>query len=131
MIMARAFRKSRLGPECIILLRAAEALPTPIAESFHERFGIRLLSCYHTTQAGPLAVDRAGKEPESVGRAFEGVELRVASPKGTTQAGLAILDTENVLGDLIAATINAAFRRGVELADEARGASLAEAPSVH
>ncbi len=63
-------------------LSSGSALPPAIAESFHERFGIRLLSCYHTTQAGPLAVDRAGKEPESVGRAFEGVELRVASPKG-------------------------------------------------
>ncbi|MES1210429.1 MAG: fatty acid--CoA ligase family protein, partial [Pseudomonadota bacterium] len=63
-------------------LSSGSALPAPIAESFHARFGIRLLSCYHTTQAGPLAVDRAGKEPESVGRAFEGVELRVASPKG-------------------------------------------------
>jgi len=33
-------------------------------------------------QAGPLGIDRSGKDPESVGRAFEGVELRVASPKG-------------------------------------------------
>lgn len=61
---------------------SGSALPPPIAEGFHARFGVRLLSCYHSTQAGPLAIDRAGKEPESVGRAFEGVELRVASPKG-------------------------------------------------
>jgi len=67
----------------------------------------------------------------TTGEDMNSIARRVASPKGTTQAGLAILDTENVLNDLIAAAINAAFRRGVELADEARGASLAEAPSLH
>jgi long-chain acyl-CoA synthetase len=63
-------------------LSSGSSLPANIAESFHERFGIRLLSCYHGTQAGPLAIDRAGKDPETVGKAFEGVELRVASAKG-------------------------------------------------
>ncbi len=67
----------------------------------------------------------------TTGEDMDSIARRVASPKGTTQAGLAILDTENVLNDLIAATINAAFRRGVELADEARGASLAEVRSLH
>jgi pyrroline-5-carboxylate reductase len=67
----------------------------------------------------------------TTGEDMDSIARRVASPKGTTQAGLAILDTENVLNDLVAAAINAAFRRGVELADEARGASLAEAPSLH
>jgi len=63
-------------------LSSGSTLPPNIAESFHERFGVRLLSCYHGTQAGPLAIDRTGKDPETVGRAFEGVELRVAGAKG-------------------------------------------------
>jgi acyl-CoA synthetase (AMP-forming)/AMP-acid ligase II len=63
-------------------LSSGSTLPPGIAESFHQRFGIRLASCYHSTQAGPLAIDRAGKDPDSVGRPFEGVELRVAGPKG-------------------------------------------------
>ena len=42
---------------------------------------------------------------------------RVASPNGTTEAGLAVLDPQ--LDDLIAATIEAAARRGAELAEEA------------
>jgi long-chain acyl-CoA synthetase len=62
-------------------LSSGSALPVGIAESFQERFGVRLLSCYHSTQAGPLAIDRKGGDPDSVGRAFEGVELRVAGPK--------------------------------------------------
>jgi long-chain acyl-CoA synthetase len=63
-------------------LSSGSLLPASIAEAFQERFGVRLLSCYHSTQAGPLAIDRGGKDPESVGRSFEGVELRVASAKG-------------------------------------------------
>jgi long-chain acyl-CoA synthetase len=63
-------------------LSSGSSLPAGIAENFHQRFGIRLVSCYHSTQAGPLALDRPGKDPTSVGKAFEGVELRVASPKG-------------------------------------------------
>jgi pyrroline-5-carboxylate reductase len=48
------------------------------------------------------------------------VARRVASPKGTTEAGLAVLDHDHVLDELIALTIEAAGRRGAELAEEAR-----------
>jgi acyl-CoA synthetase (AMP-forming)/AMP-acid ligase II len=72
-------------------LSSGSTLPPSIAESFHNRFGIRLLSTYHSTQAGPLAIDRPGKDPAGVGKPFEGVELRVASAKGEklgpTEAG--------------------------------------------
>jgi pyrroline-5-carboxylate reductase len=58
----------------------------------------------------------------TTGEDMESIARRVASPKGTTEAGLAVLDGEGVLDDLIAATINAAFSRGAELAEEARDA---------
>jgi long-chain acyl-CoA synthetase len=63
-------------------LSSGSTLPPGIAESFHQRFGVRLSSCYHSTQGGPLAIDRAGKDPGTVGRPFDGVDLRVAGPKG-------------------------------------------------
>jgi long-chain acyl-CoA synthetase len=63
-------------------LSSGSSLPPSIAEAFQQRFGIRLLSCYHSTQAGPLAIDRPGKDPASVGKPFDGVELRVAVAKG-------------------------------------------------
>jgi pyrroline-5-carboxylate reductase len=47
---------------------------------------------------------------------------RVASPRGTTEAGLAVLDGENGLRDLILRTLEAARRRGAEMAEAARGA---------
>lgn len=61
----------------------------------------------------------------TTGEDMPSIAKRVASPKGTTQAGLDVLDRENVLNELIAVTIDAAARRGGELAEEAR-AKLAE-----
>jgi len=60
------------------------------------------------------------------GETMDSIVRRVASPKGTTEAGLSVLDGEGALDDLIAATINAAAVRGAELAREAKAASLAE-----
>ena len=57
---------------------------------------------------------------ENRGEAMEEVARRVASPNGTTEAGLAVLDGEDALNRLIAETIAAAARRGTELAEEAR-----------
>jgi pyrroline-5-carboxylate reductase len=50
---------------------------------------------------------------------------RVASPQGTTEAGLAVLDREAALKELVGKTIDAARRRGAELAAEARGEQVA------
>ena len=52
------------------------------------------------------------------GETMESVAVRVASPNGTTQAGLEILDTQ--LDALISRTLEAASRRGQELAEAAR-----------
>ncbi|HEX6783463.1 MAG TPA: pyrroline-5-carboxylate reductase dimerization domain-containing protein [Sphingomicrobium sp.] len=61
---------------------------------------------------------------------MDSIARRVASPNGTTEAGLAVLDREQALDDLVAATIEASARRGSELALEAR-APLAESTRLH
>jgi pyrroline-5-carboxylate reductase len=66
----------------------------------------------------------------TVGEDMESVARRVASPKGTTAAGLAVLDHDHVLDELVALAIDAAARRNSELAEEARSASLAEGASL-
>ncbi len=48
---------------------------------------------------------------------MDAIVSRVASPNGTTEAGLAVLDPH--LDNLVASTIDAATRRSVELAEEA------------
>jgi pyrroline-5-carboxylate reductase len=45
---------------------------------------------------------------------------RVASPGGTTEAGLAVLDRDAALDRLIEETIAAAVRRGIELGAAAK-----------
>jgi pyrroline-5-carboxylate reductase len=62
----------------------------------------------------------------TTGENMDSVARRVASPKGTTEAGLAVLDKQHVLDELVALTIDAASRRGNELAEAARGAQLEE-----
>lgn len=64
------------------------------------------------------------------GESMDSIARRVASPKGTTQAGLDVLDREGVLDQLVSITIEAAARRGAELAEEAKAAPLAEAPRL-
>jgi pyrroline-5-carboxylate reductase len=51
---------------------------------------------------------------------MQSVAKRVASPSGTTEAGLKVLDGDDAMDALVERTIEAAARRGVELAEEAR-----------
>lgn len=61
----------------------------------------------------------------ATGETMDDLARRVASPNGTTEAGLAVLDREGALQQLIGATIEAARRRGAELAAKARGEQVA------
>ena len=65
------------------------------------------------------------------GEDMSSIAKRVASPKGTTEAGLKVLDHDRVLEQLVAVAIEAAAQRAVELANEAKTPSLAEGASVH
>lgn len=62
----------------------------------------------------------------TTGEDMAAIARRVASPNGTTEAGLAVLDGYEALDLLIASTIEAAARRGAELAEDARTPSLVE-----
>jgi pyrroline-5-carboxylate reductase len=56
----------------------------------------------------------SGESPAELAR-------RVASPGGTTQAGLEVLDDGDALKRLVLDTLDASRRRGNELAEAARG----------
>jgi pyrroline-5-carboxylate reductase len=61
----------------------------------------------------------------STGETMEELARRVASPRGTTEAGLAVLDRDDALNALVRKTIDASRRRSAELAAEARGEQVA------
>jgi pyrroline-5-carboxylate reductase len=67
----------------------------------------------------------------STGEDMESVARRVASPGGTTEAGLAVLDRNRVFEELVTLAVGAAARRGSALARSARDPSLAEKPTVN
>jgi acyl-CoA synthetase (AMP-forming)/AMP-acid ligase II len=54
-------------------------LPPAVADAFVERYKVRLLASYHTTETGPLTLERSGKEPGTVGKPLDGVELRLGA----------------------------------------------------
>jgi pyrroline-5-carboxylate reductase len=62
---------------------------------------------------------------------MEDIVHRVASPNGTTEAGLAVLGRDDVLDKLISLTISAASRRASELAEEAKAVKLASEATLH
>jgi pyrroline-5-carboxylate reductase len=59
------------------------------------------------------------------GETMDELARRVASPRGTTEAGLAVLDRDDALRELVRKTIDASRRRSAELAAEARGEQVA------
>jgi len=67
-------------------LSGGAALAESVAESFRERWGIRVIPAYHTTETGLVACDKkSGAEgSDSVGKPIDGVEVRIGDgkPKG-------------------------------------------------
>jgi len=67
-------------------LAAGSRLDQLVADDFHTKYGVRLWSCYHSTEAGTIALDSTGKLPTSVGKVIDGVEVRISGPDGKTAA---------------------------------------------
>ncbi|HUQ06157.1 MAG TPA: class I adenylate-forming enzyme family protein [Kofleriaceae bacterium] len=63
-------------------LAAGSRLDEAVANEFLDKYGVRLLSCYHSTEAATVALDLTGKSPTSVGKALPGVDVRVTGSDG-------------------------------------------------
>jgi long-chain acyl-CoA synthetase len=63
-------------------LAAGSPLDEETAEAFRDRYGIKLMSAYHTTETGAIAVDLASKAPGSVGKVLDGVDVKLTGPDG-------------------------------------------------
>ena len=87
------------------LTAAAEQLGLPFDQA--QRLALKMIE-----GAAALAAT-SNDDPETLAR-------KVASPGGTTEAGLAILDADRALFDLVERTLAASLARGLEMAAEAR-----------
>ncbi len=69
---------------------AGSRLDQAVADEFLDKYGIRLWSCYHSTEAATVALDDTGKHPTTVGKPITGVDVKITTPDGknTTKDGL-------------------------------------------
>src|SRR5688500_7974068 len=96
------------------LFRFIDALAAGAARlGMNEEQAARL--AVHMVEGAAAQAAASGETPAELAR-------RVASPKGTTEAGLAVLDREDGLAGLIRQTLEAARRRSREMAEAARTA---------
>ncbi|CAN5842902.1 N/A [soil metagenome] len=63
-------------------LAAGSRLDQAVADDFKEKYGIAVLSCYHSTEAATVCLDDTGKYPTTVGKALEGVDVKITGPDG-------------------------------------------------
>jgi long-chain acyl-CoA synthetase len=72
-----------------LALSGASRLPPSIAATMRERFGLELREGYGLTEASPIVTTSAGVpvRPGSVGRALEGLEVRLVNPNGDALVG--------------------------------------------
>jgi long-chain acyl-CoA synthetase len=77
------------------------ALPETVAAGFRERWGIRLIPAYHTTETGLVACDKKGAPTDtdsSVGKPIDGVEVRIGDGKGKEAEGPVWVKSKSVAG---------------------------------
>jgi acyl-CoA synthetase (AMP-forming)/AMP-acid ligase II len=64
-------------------LAAGSRLDQAVADDFYDKYGVRLLSCYHSTEAATVTLEDSGKYPTTVGKPIDGVEVKITSPDGS------------------------------------------------
>jgi long-chain acyl-CoA synthetase len=64
-------------------LSAGSPLSESVSDAFKERWGVRIVPLYHTTETSTIAVDRKEPRPGSVGKPIDGVEVRLGSDAKT------------------------------------------------
>lgn len=67
-------------------LSSGSKLEPEVADSFSEKYETKLISCYHSTEAGMIALDLSTKAPKSVGKPVAGIELRITDTDGGKQS---------------------------------------------
>ena len=63
-------------------LAAGSRLDQTVADAFFNEYGVRIQSCYHSTEAATVALEDTGKYPTTVGKPISGVEVKIVGQDG-------------------------------------------------
>jgi len=63
-------------------LSSGSVLEHDVANGFHGKYKVSILSCYHSTEAGVISIDTTAKSPDSVGKAIDGVDVKLTGENG-------------------------------------------------
>jgi long-chain acyl-CoA synthetase len=63
-------------------LAAGSRLDQAVADEFHAQYGVRVMSCYHSTEAATVTLDDSGKYPTTIGKVIGGMEARITGSDG-------------------------------------------------
>lgn len=63
-------------------LSGGSRLDPDVADSFNGKYNVKIISCYHTTEAGVVALDLSARTPKSVGKPLPSVEVRITDQTG-------------------------------------------------
>ena len=69
------------GHKGIRCLSLGGGLGGTLSTSFQDKYGIRPMGCFHTTETGTVSIDAKGQSGDTVGKALEHVEVRLTDPK--------------------------------------------------
>ncbi|HPH69544.1 MAG TPA: class I adenylate-forming enzyme family protein [Kofleriaceae bacterium] len=95
--LAKLPTAKKLDLKSPMYLAAGSRLDPAVADSFSEQYGIRIQSCYHSTEAATIALEETGKFPTTVGKVLEGVDVKITSSDGKSLAGKAGGETKEGL----------------------------------
>jgi long-chain acyl-CoA synthetase len=62
-------------------LSAGSLLTEATADAFKDRWGVRIVPLYHTTETSTIACDKKEPRPGSVGKVIDGVDVRIGEGK--------------------------------------------------
>ena len=117
-IIASCDTENELG-----VVGAVAAAGVAYVARFGEALGEERRSAWHPPDLAKMMADQTlvgtGAYAAATSASMTEIARRVASPKGTTEQGLAVLDAADGLQPLVDRTLDAAIRRGQELAAEA------------
>jgi long-chain acyl-CoA synthetase len=91
-------------------LSGGSNLDAEVAAAMTDKYGVGLISVYHSTETGLISVDLPAKNPETVGKPIAAIEMKFGAPKGSKSKAAAKQGVVFVKGEALAPKSIGPFR---------------------